>query len=193
MDDPICEMLPHKDIWLPPAFGVWGCWFFRWWGRGDLAVECSFSFLPSGLGWDLLAGIPRGPISLDPPWRVFLALHRSARKRAEKTALPHLGSCRNLHFLTFLGGQLFDLHGFESSRTRPAIKSFSNSLLLLLFICCFKGIEAVVGQTWTVIPLSGAASEPTLPTPFLVPPERWMLCQPCHSPSSLWARAGGMS
>lgn len=51
--DPIGEALPHKDAWLPPACGVWGGWFFRWWGRGDLAVECSPSFCPSGLGWDL--------------------------------------------------------------------------------------------------------------------------------------------
>lgn len=90
-------------------------------------------------------------MSLDPPWRVFLRLQRAAGKSGEKQlssgVLP-----------------LFVIRSPmpESSRSRPAIKSFGNELLLLLFTCCVKG-QAMVGRTWKVTPLPGTASEPPEP------------------------------
>lgn len=134
-ESPFVKCFPLKTFGLlsPLGFGVVGV--FQWWGRGGLASKCSSSFLPSGLGGDLLGGIPGGAISLDPPQRVsFPPPFSPSRELPGGVQRKRLasGACR--HLLVTSWGTVLWFPRLARSRSRQPIKSFGNkSLLLFIF------------------------------------------------------------
>lgn len=141
-------MLPHKDVGflLPLEFGVVG--FFRWWGRGGLAVECSPPSFPQA--WGGIAGRDtQGTHKPRPSRSPFL--YRGLPGRVQRKPLSS-GVVQKAPLRDFSWGTVIWSPRLECSRTSPAMKSFGNELFLL-FLCCFKEGEAVVGQIWKVIPL----------------------------------------
>lgn len=125
---PTYEMLSHEDSAFFCLWN-WGCGLSRWWGRSAWAVKCPLSILPLGLDRDSPGGIPRGPISPDPPWRVSLS------PCAEDGQGEHRGN-------TLLWGvQTSPLHDFSSVIWSPRLECSRgpdhqlNHLVISCFCC----------------------------------------------------------